>query len=63
MLEREMIENVLVAAAKKEGHSLNGQERLILRTRITSIISAERQRERVFESKVFQWIKPKIKRK
>lgn len=62
MLNREMIEAALIVTAEKDGHKLNGQDRLVLRTRIAASLAAkERYRQRM-RAEVFEWKKPQRKR-
>ncbi|CAM7423575.1 Transcriptional regulator [Phytobacter diazotrophicus] len=62
MLKRQIAETVLIEMARQQGHELNGQERLIIRTRLSSALSAkERYRQRM-DAKPYQWHKPRAPR-
>ncbi|MEQ9905664.1 hypothetical protein [Pectobacterium aroidearum] len=59
MIKRETIEAVVGEMAKLNGHELNGQDRLIIRTCIgTSLAARERHRQRM-STGPYQWRKPK----
>ncbi|WP_405080979.1 hypothetical protein ACI51X_18460 [Pectobacterium versatile] len=58
MLKREMIEAVVGEMAKLSGHELNGQDRLMIRTRVSATLAAkERYRQRM-NTGPYQWEKP-----
>lgn len=52
------IESVLIEVARQQGHKLNGQERLIIRTRVATALSAKERHRRRLDAKPFQWQKP-----
>lgn len=59
MLNRRFIEAAVIEAARLSGHELNGQEKLVVRTRVGSVLAAkERHRQRINTGE-FQWQKPK----
>lgn len=65
MLKRQSVEAALIAAMQQQGHSLNGQDCLIIRTGISSTLAAQRrrsERERS-SSATFRWRKPVIPRR
>lgn len=63
MLKRQIAETVLIEMARLQGHALNGQEQLIIRTRLNSALSAkERYRQRM-NAKPYQWQKPNAPRR
>ena len=59
MLKRETIENVLIVAAKKEGYSLNGQDRLMMRMRVSSAMDNQKRLHLQLSTGNFQWKMPK----
>ncbi|WP_314153574.1 hypothetical protein [Rouxiella badensis] len=59
MLNRRVIEAAVIEAARLSGHELNGQEKLVVRTRVGGVLAAkERHRQRMSTGE-FQWHKPK----
>lgn len=62
MLKRQVAETVLVEMARQQGRELNGQEQLIIRTRLNSVLSAkERYRQRMTAPE-YHWRKPSPRR-
>lgn len=58
MLNREKVEATIIALASKEGIVLNGQDKLVMRTSLSTILAAkERHRQRMGTSE-FQLKKP-----
>lgn len=53
MLKPELIESVVITVMQKNGHKLNGQERLMIRTHLSRV---EATKERDFGE--FKWTKP-----
>jgi len=52
-----------MVAAEQQGHELNGQERLIIRTRLNSALAAkERYRQRMTAPE-YHWRKPSTPRR
>ena len=48
MLDRNNLEETIKEMARQQGHELNGQDKLIIRTRLNSALSAkERYRQRI----------------
>ena len=63
MLKPEMLEAAIIATIKLSGHELNGQERLIVRSRVATTLAAkERHRQRI-DAKPYQWQKPRAPRR
>lgn len=63
MLKRDAIEAALIAVASKEGLALNGQDKLVMRTSLSTILAAkERHRQRMSTGE-FQWKKPEPPRR
>lgn len=58
MLKREDLEEVIKEMARQQGHELNGQDKLILRTRLNSALSAKKLHRQRMTAKSFQWHKP-----
>ncbi|WP_437889802.1 hypothetical protein [Phytobacter sp. V91] len=44
--------------ARQQGHELNGQERLIIRTRLSTALSAKERHRQRMEAPSYQWVKP-----
>ncbi|MEN0580326.1 hypothetical protein AAIG39_15115 [Phytobacter palmae] len=62
MLKRQIAETVLIEMARQQGYALNGQEQLIIRTRLNSALSAkERYRQRMTAPE-YHWRKPPPRR-
>ncbi|HGK4426240.1 TPA: hypothetical protein ACJ2TD_001826 [Klebsiella pneumoniae] len=58
MLKHETLISAIEVAAELRGFSLNGQERLVVRTRVdTALAAKERHRQRL-EAPPYQWRKP-----
>ncbi|POU76519.1 hypothetical protein C3370_06155 [Leclercia sp. LSNIH7] len=58
MMKRDTIEAVITEMARQQGHDLNGQEMLQIRTSVASSLAAkERYRQRK-NAGPFQWKKP-----
>ncbi|PIJ55513.1 hypothetical protein BOM23_19230 [Erwinia sp. OLMDLW33] len=58
MLRSELIEHLIVAAAKKEGFSLNGQDRLIIRTKLAATLAGKDRHSHIMNSAPYHWRKP-----
>lgn len=56
------IEEVLTVMANKQGCELNGQDRLLLRTRISNVLAAKERHHQRMTAPVFQWKKPPPRR-
>ncbi|MFS7197396.1 hypothetical protein AB6866_15170 [Rahnella inusitata] len=65
MLNRKKIEAALMALASKEGLVLNGQDKLVMRTSLSTVLAAkERHRQRMnTNSGAFLWQKPQPPRR
>lgn len=62
MLDRDNYEEVIKEMACQQGHELNGQDTLIIRTRIAMVLAAkERHRQRMI-TPYYIWKKPHPKR-
>ncbi len=53
------IEKTLEEMARMQGHELNGQDKLMIRNRISSTLAAKKSHRQRMESGAFLWIKPK----
>ncbi|PPE61949.1 hypothetical protein F157LOC_00783 [Pectobacterium brasiliense] len=62
MLKREAIEAVIEEMAKLNGHELNGQDRLMIRTRLNSALAAKERHRKRIEADPYQWIRPSTPR-
>ena len=63
MLNRRVIEAAVIESARLSGHELNGQEKLVVRTRVGGVLAAkERHRQRMSTGE-FQWKKPEPRRR
>lgn len=63
MLKHDMLEVVMEEMAKQQGHNLNGQDKLMIRTRVGMALAAkERHRQRMITPE-YQWRKPQRLRK
>lgn len=63
MLKHETLIATIEVAAEQQGFSLNGQDKLIIRTRVSSVLAAkERQRQRM-NTGAFEWKKPSAPRR
>ncbi|MCY2562314.1 hypothetical protein OW990_21210 [Klebsiella pneumoniae] len=58
MIKREIIEAALVDMAHMQGHALNGQDLLQLRTRIATALAAKERHRQRMNSPAFEWKKP-----
>ena len=62
MLKQKKIEAAIEEMARQQGHELNGQDTLIIRTRIAMVLAAkERHRQRMITPD-YIWKKPHPKR-
>jgi hypothetical protein len=59
MLNRKKIEAALMALASKEGLVLNGQDKLVMRTSLSTILAAKELHRRRMNSGEFNWMKRK----
>ncbi len=58
MMKRENIEAVLTEMARLQGHELKAQERLLIRTRLNSALSAKDKYRQRMNSPEYRWKKP-----
>jgi hypothetical protein len=57
-LSHEALNAVLTEMAHQQGHALNAQDRLILRTRITASLAAKERHRQRMNAASYQWKKP-----
>nr|WP_306464577.1 hypothetical protein [Providencia stuartii] len=62
MLQREAIEAVMMELAHQQGLSLNGRDRLDIRTGVAQIIQAKERHRRRMTAPTYQWTMPEPKR-
>ncbi|MBG5950101.1 hypothetical protein I5E72_10135 [Proteus terrae] len=62
MLQREAIEVVMMEIASQQGQSLNGRDRLTIRTGVAQTIQAKKRHRRRMTASTYQWTKPTPKR-
>lgn len=62
MLQRETIEAVMMELAHQQGQSLNGRDRLAIRTGVAQLIQAKERHRRRVTAPTYQWTKPAPKR-
>lgn len=62
MLQREAIEAIMMELAHQQGQSLNGRDRLAIRTGVAQIIQAKEHHRRRMTAPTYQWTKPAPKR-
>lgn len=60
MLTNNTIEAVILEIARKEGIELNGQDKLVLRTKIAQKVSAKKRYHDRINADVFEWKRPEI---
>ncbi|EPH6687123.1 hypothetical protein HV337_18365 [Citrobacter freundii] len=58
MLKHKKIELVLEAMAHQLGHELNGQDRLLIRTKTATVLAAKKRHRQRMEAPAYQWKKP-----
>ncbi|EQA1679857.1 hypothetical protein OZ396_RS17900 [Enterobacter roggenkampii] len=58
MLKHKKIELVLEAMAHQLGHELNGQDRLLIRTKTAAVLAAKKRHRQRMEAPAYQWKKP-----
>ncbi|EMD1658814.1 hypothetical protein QEG60_004074 [Pluralibacter gergoviae] len=61
-MDQETIEEVIISAARLSGHELNGHERLIVRTRVSSALAAKERHRQRMAAAPYQWKKPAPRR-
>ncbi|MEY1578870.1 hypothetical protein AB7Z98_08385 [Providencia manganoxydans] len=62
MLQREAIEAVMMELAHQQGRSLNGSDRLAIRTGVAQTMQAKERHKRRMTAPTYQWKKPAPKR-
>ncbi|MDK9420840.1 hypothetical protein PO857_003152 [Pectobacterium carotovorum] len=63
MMDQKSIEKVFGEMARIQGHELNGQDKLMIRTRISSTLAAKKRHCQRMESGAFVWRKPESLRR
>lgn len=58
MLKNATIEAVILEMARKEGIEMNGQDRLLIRTRVAASVAAKDRHRQRMTAPTFQWKKP-----
>lgn len=58
--------SVIVAAveeiARQQGHNVNGQDRLLIRTRVSATLAAKERHRRRMSAPAYEWKKPTPRR-
>lgn len=58
--------SVIVAAveeiARQQGHNVNGQDRLLIRTRVSATLAAKERHRRRMNAPAYEWKKPTPRR-
>lgn len=62
MLKRETLEAAIISAAKLQGHALNLQELLLVRTGVSTALAAKERHRRRMSTASFHWKKPAPRR-
>lgn len=63
MLTNNTIEAVILEIARKEGIELNGQDKLVLRTKIAQKVAAKKRYRDRINADVFEWKRPIVPRR
>ena len=63
MLDRDNYEEVIKEMARQQGHELNGQDRLIIRTKTAMVLAAKQRHRQRMKSPPYQWRKPENPRR
>lgn len=63
MLDRAVIEKAIMVAAEPQGHKLNGQDRLLIRTKTAMVLAAKQRHRQRMKSPPYQWRKPENPRR
>lgn len=58
MLKNATIEAVILEMARKEGIKMNGQDHLLIRTRVATSLAAKARHRQRMTAPAFQWKKP-----
>lgn len=57
-MDHKKLEAVLEEIAKQQGHGLNGQDRLMIRTRVGIALAAKERHRKRMTTPEYQWKKP-----
>ena len=63
MLDRTVLEKAIMVAAELQGHELNGQDRLLIRTKTAMVLAAKQRHRQRMKSLPYQWRKPENPRR
>lgn len=63
MLKPKTLEAAVIEAARLSGHELNGQERMIVRTRVGCVLAAKERHRQRMSAEPYQWRRPERPRK
>lgn len=58
MLKHKKIESVIDEMARQLGHELNGQDKLVIRTKTAMVLAAKQRQRQRMEAPPYQWRKP-----
>ncbi|HIG8798067.1 TPA: hypothetical protein ACYEOW_003636 [Raoultella terrigena] len=58
MLDHKTLEQTLIAAAEMDGGTLNGHDRLVIRTKVATALAAKGRYRQRMDAAPFQWRKP-----
>ncbi|EMZ5624398.1 hypothetical protein POW25_20110 [Enterobacter roggenkampii] len=58
MLKHKKIESVIDEMARQLGHELNGQDKLVIRTKTAMVLAAKQRHRQCMEAPPYQWRKP-----
>lgn len=62
MLKNATIEAVILEMARKEGIEMNGQDRLLIRTRVAASVAAKDRHRQRMTAPEYRWRKPAPRR-
>ena len=54
MLKREALESAIISAAKLQGHELNGQDKLLIRTSVAACLDAKKRHRQRMNTDAFE---------
>ncbi|KOR04341.1 hypothetical protein [Pluralibacter gergoviae] len=63
MLKQKKIEAVIDEMSRQLGHELNGQDRLLIRTKTALVLAAKQRHRQRMEASPYQWKKPERRRR
>ena len=63
MLKHKKIESVIDEMARQLGHELNGQDKLVIRTKTAMVLGAKQRHLQRMKSPPYQWRKPENPRR